>query len=62
MFRYRLHTVDGADLGEAAYALMIKTGGEIIAGRNQHYRVVDLVAFDERDELGFVGMLKVEAA
>jgi hypothetical protein len=34
MFRYRLHSPDGDDLGEATYALMIKPGEEITAGSN----------------------------
>ena len=29
MFRYRLHSPDGDDLGEATYAMMIKPGEEI---------------------------------
>jgi hypothetical protein len=32
MFRYRLHSPDGDDLGEATYAQLIKPGEEIIAG------------------------------
>jgi hypothetical protein len=35
MFRYRLHSPDGDDLGEATYAVMIKPDEEIIAGSNQ---------------------------
>jgi len=35
MFRYRLHSPDGDDLGEATYAVMIKPGEEIIAGSNE---------------------------
>jgi hypothetical protein len=54
MFRYRLHSPDGDDLGEATYAVTIKPDEEIIAGSNQHFRVVAVVPF--------VGMLKVEAA
>jgi hypothetical protein len=33
MFRYRLHSPAGDDLGEATYAQMIKPGEEIIGGR-----------------------------
>ena len=62
MFRYRLHSPDGDDLGEATYAMMIKPGEEIIAGSNQHFRVVDVVLFEEEDESPFVGLLQVEAA
>ena len=60
MFRYRLHSPDGDDLGEATYAQQIRAGEEIIGNRNQRFRVVELVPFEEADELGFVGMLKVE--
>lgn len=62
MFRYRLHSPDWDDLGEATYAQMIKPGEEIIAGGNQRFRVVDVVPFDEEDQSPFVGMVKVAAA
>jgi hypothetical protein len=55
VFRYRLHSPDGDDLGEATYAMMIKPGEEIIAGKNEHFRVVDVVRFAEEDESPFVG-------
>src|SRR3954453_15066515 len=32
MFRYRLHSPDGDDLGEATYAVVIKPGEEIFVG------------------------------
>ena len=62
MFRYKLHSPDGDDLGEATYAMMIKPGEEIVAGKNEHFRVVDVVPFKEDDESPFVGLLQVEAA
>jgi hypothetical protein len=62
VFKYKLHSPDGDDLGEAVYAQMIKPGEEIIAGRNEHFRVVAVVPFDEEDESLFVGLLRVEAA
>src|SRR6476660_6407755 len=34
VFRYRLHSPDGDDLGEATYAMMIKPGEEIIADQS----------------------------
>jgi hypothetical protein len=37
MFRYRLHSPDGDDLGEATYAMMIKPGEEIIAGNGRRF-------------------------
>jgi hypothetical protein len=61
MFRYRLHSPDGDDLGQATYAMQIKPGEEIIAGSNERFRVLDVVPFDEEDESPFVGLLKVEA-
>ena len=61
MFRYRLHTADGDDLGESTYAQMIHPGEEIIARGNQRFRVLDVVPFTEGDESPFVGMLRVEA-
>ena len=60
MFRYRLHSPDGDNLGEATYAVMIHVGEEIIADKNQHFRVLDVVPLDEESESPFVGMLKVE--
>jgi hypothetical protein len=62
MFRYRLHSPDGDDLGEATYAQMIHPGDEIIAGSNEHFRVVDVIVFDETDESPFVGLLRVGIA
>jgi hypothetical protein len=62
VFRYRLHTPDGDDLGEATYAVMIKPGEEIHFGAGQRFRVLDVVPFEEEDESPFVGMLKVEVA
>jgi hypothetical protein len=41
---------------------MIHVGEEIIADKNQHFRVLDVVPFDEEDESAFVGLLQVEAA
>jgi hypothetical protein len=62
VFRYRLHSPDGDDLWEATYAQMIHVGEEIIADKNQRFRVLDVVPFEEEDESPFVGLLQVEAA
>jgi hypothetical protein len=43
VFRYRLHSPDGDDLGEAIYAVMIKPDEEIIAGNNERFRVLNVV-------------------
>jgi hypothetical protein len=39
MFRYRLQSRDGDDLGEATYAMMIKPGEEILHGAGRRFRV-----------------------
>jgi hypothetical protein len=59
VFRYRLHSPDGDDLGEATYAVSIKPGEEIHLGGGQRFRVLDIVPFEE-DESPFVGLLQVE--
>jgi len=62
MFRYRLHSPAGADLGEATYAMMIKPGEETHLGAGQLFRALDVVPFEEEDESPFVGLLRVEHA
>jgi hypothetical protein len=62
VFRYKLRTADGDDLGEATYAVMIKPGEEILVGVGQRFRVLDVVPFDKEDESPFGAMLQVEAA
>jgi len=62
VFRDRLHSPDGDDLGEATYAIMIKPGEEILVGNGRRLRVLEVVPFENAGELGFVGMLRVEAA
>jgi hypothetical protein len=57
-----LHSPDGDDLGEATYAVMIKPGEEIIAGSNEHFRVVAVVLFAQEDDSPLVGVLQVAAA
>jgi hypothetical protein len=47
MFRYRLHSPGGDDLGEATYAQMIQPGDEIYLGAGQAVRVLDVVPFEE---------------
>jgi hypothetical protein len=61
IFRYRLHSVDGDDLGESTYAVVIKPGDEIHVGAGKRFRVLDVVPFDEEDESPFVGLLQVKA-
>jgi hypothetical protein len=40
MFRYRLHSPDGDDLGEQTYAVMIQPGEEIHGSCGQRLRVL----------------------
>lgn len=61
MFRYRLHSPDGDDLGEATYAQMIHAGDEVHVGAGQRFRVLDVVPIEDEDAK-IIGMLKVEAA
>jgi hypothetical protein len=62
VFRSRLYSPDGDDLGEATYAMMIKPGEEILYGNGRRFRVLDVVPFEEDDQSPFVGLLQVEAA
>jgi hypothetical protein len=62
VFRYRLHSPDRDDLGEATYAIMIKPGEEILFGNGRRLRVLAVVPFPEgEDESPFVASLQVEA-
>jgi hypothetical protein len=60
MFRYRLHSPDGDDLGEATYAMMIKPGEEILFGGGRRFRVVDVARFEEEDGSPFAELLQVK--
>ena len=62
MFRYRLHSPGGDDLGEANCAMMIKPREEIHGSGGERLRVLAVVPFDEEDESPCVGLLQVEAA
>jgi hypothetical protein len=60
MFRYRLHSPEGDDLGEATYAVVIKPGDEVHVGNGRRLRVLDVVAIDDEDAK-IAGMLQVDA-
>jgi hypothetical protein len=55
VFRYRLHSPDGDDLGETTYAVMIRPGEEILVGNGRRFRVLAVVPFDEEDESRWSG-------
>jgi len=61
MFRYRLHTADGDEVGEATYPSMISPGELLFFGGGRRFRVLAVVPFEE-EESEFVGLLQVEAA
>jgi hypothetical protein len=61
VFRYRLHSPDGDDFGEATYAVMIKPGEEILLGAGRRFRVLDVVPFEQEDASPFVELLQVGA-
>ena len=56
---YELYELDGADIGEATYAVLIQPGEEIVTGDGRKLRVIDLLPFEE-DDSPFVGALRVE--
>jgi hypothetical protein len=62
MFRYRLHSTDGNDLGEATHPGRVNIGEELFSGGGRRFRVLQVVLFEKADESLFVGMLRVEAA
>jgi hypothetical protein len=58
VFRYRLHSPDGDDLGEVTYAQMIRAGDEIHVRGGERLRLLEVVIFGDDDRM--VGMLKLE--
>jgi hypothetical protein len=63
MFRYRLHTSGGDDLGDATYAVPIRPGDEIHVAGGERLRVVAVLPFErEGDGPPLAGMLEVEVA
>jgi hypothetical protein len=55
MFRYRLYDVEGDEVGEAAYALPVRSGEEIIAAGTTRFRVLDVVTEDDSEK--YTGLL-----
>lgn len=60
MFRYKVYTSDGDELGEATYAMMIRPDEEIHLDGGRVFRV--LAVEPAEDESPYVGLLEVEAA
>ena len=61
MFRYKLHTPLGEEIGEATYRFLIEPGEELTVGDNQRVRVVKVVPIEEQGP-DLVAVLYVEAA
>jgi hypothetical protein len=61
VYGYRLFDADGADRGEAYYAVLIEVGDIIWVDDCRKLRVFDVVSVEEEDS-PFVGFLKVESA
>ena len=57
LYKYRLHTRDGADAGEAEFAVYIQAGELIHANDGSKLRVVDVVPVLEDDSPLYVGLL-----
>jgi hypothetical protein len=60
-YRYRLFELDGAECGEAHYAVLIRPGEVTWTGDGRKLRVVDVVPVAQEDS-AYVGLLRVEAA
>jgi hypothetical protein len=60
-YKYRLLSADGDDFGEATYAELVHPDQEILAGKSQCFRVVDVFPFDEEHNSPLAGLLQVEA-
>jgi hypothetical protein len=61
MFRYKLCTPLGEEIGEATYRFLVEPGEELTVGDNQHLRVVDVIPLEEQGS-DVVALLYVEAA
>jgi hypothetical protein len=60
MFKYKLHTPLGEEIGEVSYRFLLEPGEELVVGDNQ-LRVVD-VTLVEDEGVDVVADLYVEAA
>jgi hypothetical protein len=61
MFRYRLHTPLGEEIGEATYRFLLEPGEELSVGEDQRFRVVDVIPIEEEGS-EVVALLYVEVA
>ena len=61
MFKYRLATPLGEEIGEATYRFLIEPGEELTIENNQRLRVIEVVPVEEQGA-DVVALLYVEAA
>jgi hypothetical protein len=61
MFRYRLATPLGEEIGEVTYSFLIEPGEELTIENNRRLRVIKVVPVEEQDA-DVVALLYVEAA
>jgi hypothetical protein len=60
-FRYRLFDVDGSDIGDAAYALIVHPGDVISTLDGRELRVTALVPLDDKQS-PYSALLQVQTA
>ena len=60
-FRYRLFDVDGSDIGDAGYALIVRPGDLISTLDGRELRVTALVSLDDKHS-PYTALLQVESA
>jgi hypothetical protein len=60
-YHYRLHDVDGENVGEIHLAGLVAVGEELVFAPGRKLRVVSVVPLLEEDSR-YVGLLMVEAA
>ena len=61
MFRYRLHTPIGEEIGEVVYPFLIEPGEELTVGNAQRLRVIEVVPIEEHGSES-VALMYVETA
>jgi len=60
-FRYRLFDIDGSDIGDADYALIVRPGDLISTLDRREFRVTALVPL-ENEHSPYAALLQVESA
>jgi hypothetical protein len=61
MFRYKLRTPIGDDIGEATHRFLLEPGEVLTIGDNQRFRVLDVTPIEEKN-FDIIALVHVEAA